>query len=954
MRETKVNSFLNKLQSTRVNPAGEIPDITGISLGDFQVEKRLNIPSGEADIYLCSGKGVSFGKSFILKYYRRENAVKIPVLKKLQEIRNPCVAPLAGYGEHLGHQYAVLPYYRFPALSEALKAGTRFSEEELRQFVIPSVISALKAVHDAGIIHKDLKPANLIPDDAGEHVVLIDFGISSDAGTNTLVVTETGMTPIYAAPEAIQGIFHRESDYYSLGITVFELFTGFTPFQNAGLSAEEAARMASVSRIEFPDGFPPELRKLVLGLTYRDLSHRNEPDNPNRRWGYNEVERWLRREDLPVPGELSGGEFAGAMPSFPPYGFAGTRYTEISALVRAMLMHPEAGLRELGRGILTHHFGLCDAAREQLCLEAENDLQKSPDIIGEYGVFYRLMYRLSPDTAALFCGGREFRDFRELGDMAVSAAIKCSQSFQSPAKQVTKGDVKTETNDDTGISPQDSFTKELRLMLRSGFLDFYAEEILKSQTVRDILVRISDAISRQETAGKEKAARGERPNNNAVPDNLRLNLEAAWIFGYGFSERREICFHGKVFPDAAALSRHFKTLEADSGFPAYMSYAEEGRQDLEFFAAVYPDEAGRESLKKVLTDLNRAVFGEGEYQFRNARAFEDYISLLVSENRPYEARFILNTYGDALKAVSHEVWKTDSYEVLKQTVSGFVSFDEHLFTSLAALRDYLSGLLEKYQRVPEFFRAFIEVHERPLKRYLKHPDLAEIVNRILALGNVGKDTEPENLQKGITVSGVRYPIVKPLASGDYMRFGCYVQEDGINRTPLEWLVLDVSGNEALMISRYALASRKFHRRSIAVSWKDCELRKWLNGPFLEETFSAEERSRISVSRLSNDGNPEYGTSGGAETQDRIFCLSIAEAQRYFPNDAARKCQPMDSAVTHDSFISDGCCYWWLRSPGYNSLRAAIVSSDGKPGLYGVGVNGSPGGVRPALRMLLKV
>ena len=155
MPETKVNSFLNKLQSTRVNTSRDIPDITGIALGAFQVEKRLNISSGEADIYLCSGRGSCSGKSFILKYYRRENAVKLPVLKKLQEIRNPCVAPLAGLGEHLGHQYAVLPYYRFPALSEALKAGTRFSEDELRQFVIPSVISALKDVHDAGIIHKD-------------------------------------------------------------------------------------------------------------------------------------------------------------------------------------------------------------------------------------------------------------------------------------------------------------------------------------------------------------------------------------------------------------------------------------------------------------------------------------------------------------------------------------------------------------------------------------------------------------------------------------------------------------------------------------------------------------------------------------------------------------------------------------------------------------------------------
>ena len=949
MPETKVNSFLNKLQSTRVNPSRDIPDITGIALGDFQAERRLNIPSGEADIYLCSGRGSCSGKSFILKYYRRENAVKVSVLKKLQEIRNPCVAPLAGYGEYQGHQYAVIPYYRFPALSEALKAGTRFSEEELRQFVIPSVISALKAVHDAGIIHKDLKPANLIPDDTGEHVVLIDFGISSAAGTNTLVVTETGMTPVYAAPEAIQGIFHRESDYYSLGITVFELFTGFTPFQNAGLSAEEAARMASVSQIEFPEGFPPELRKLVLGLTYRDLSHRNEPDNPNRRWGYNEVERWLRGEDLPVPGEFPGGAFAGIMPSFPPYGFAGTRYTEISALARAMLMHPEAGLRELGRGILTHHFGLCDAAREKLCQDAESDFQASPDIIGKYGVFCRLMYQLSPETSALFCGGREFQDFRDLGAMAISAAIGCSRSFQSPAKPVTNAETEAETNTDTGITSWDSFTEELRLMLLSGFLDYYAEEILKSQAARDILARINDAVSRQVTAGNKMAAGGEKPNK-AAPDNQRLNLETAWIFGYGFSERREICFHGEIFPDAAALSRRFKALETDSGFPAYISYAEKGRQDLEFFAAVYPDEAGRESLKKALTDLNRAVFGDGEYQFRNARAFEDYINLLVSENRPYEARYIFTAYGNALREVSRAVWKTDSYEVLKKTVSGFVSFDEHLFASLSALRDYLAGLLEKYQRTPEFFRAFIEVHERPLKRYLKNSDLAEIVNRILALGNAGKDTEiPE---KGITVSGARYPAVKPLAPGDYVRFGSYISEDGINKIPLEWLVLEISGNEVLMISRYALAFRKFHRRNIGVSWQDCELRKWLNGSFIEETFSADERLKIAVSRLSNDGNPEYGTSGGGGTRDCIFCLSIAEAQRYFPNDAARKCQPVDAAVTHDSFISDGCCYWWLRSPGYNSLRAAIVSADGKPGLYGVGVSGSPGGVRPALRMIL--
>ena len=257
MADTRLNlSFLSRLKNTVLNKSGSLPDITGKTLGEFHADRRMDIPSGEADIYLCSGTGSHAGERFVLKYYRRENAVKQEVLEKLGAIKSPCVAQVAGYGEYEGHQYAVRPYYEMPALSEVLASGTTITEEELKVLVIPSVIEGLKAVHDAGILHKDLKPANLIPDDTGEHIVLIDFGISSDAGKNTFVVTETGMTPFYAAPEAMQGIFHKETDYYALGITIFELFTGFTPFQNPGLTGEDAARLASVSKIEFPENFP--------------------------------------------------------------------------------------------------------------------------------------------------------------------------------------------------------------------------------------------------------------------------------------------------------------------------------------------------------------------------------------------------------------------------------------------------------------------------------------------------------------------------------------------------------------------------------------------------------------------------------------------------------------------------------------------------------------------------
>ncbi|WP_406547691.1 protein kinase domain-containing protein, partial [Succinimonas sp.] len=198
MSETKVNaSFLDKLRGkTRINDGeSPVPDLTGRTLGDFYAEQKMTVTSGEADIYRCSGAGAHAGKRYVLKYYRRENAVKPDVIEKLKGINNPCVAPVVSFGTYEKHQYAVLPYYEMQALSDLLAQGIRFSEDELRSFIIPSVIEGLKALHDAGILHKDLKPGNLIPDDTGEHIVLIDFGISSDAGKNTILVTRTGMTP---------------------------------------------------------------------------------------------------------------------------------------------------------------------------------------------------------------------------------------------------------------------------------------------------------------------------------------------------------------------------------------------------------------------------------------------------------------------------------------------------------------------------------------------------------------------------------------------------------------------------------------------------------------------------------------------------------------------------------------------------------------------------------------
>lgn len=83
MSDTKIN-FFNKLKNTAINKFSSVPDITGQTVEDFYVEKRMEITSGEADIYLCSGTENHAGKKFILKYYRRENAVKPEVIAKLR------------------------------------------------------------------------------------------------------------------------------------------------------------------------------------------------------------------------------------------------------------------------------------------------------------------------------------------------------------------------------------------------------------------------------------------------------------------------------------------------------------------------------------------------------------------------------------------------------------------------------------------------------------------------------------------------------------------------------------------------------------------------------------------------------------------------------------------------------------------------------------------------------
>ena len=128
------------------------------------------------------------------------------------------------------------------------------------------------------------------------------------------------------------------------------------------------------------------------------------------------------------------------------------------------------------------------------------------------------------------------------------------------------------------------------------------------------------------------------------------------------------------------------------------------------------------------------------------------------------------------------------------------------------------------------------------------------------------------------------------------------------------------------------------------------MRKWLNGTFLNAAFSESERAMIPSVTVSADKNPSYSTSPGNSTTDQVFLLSITEVNNYFSSNSARQCQGTAYCYAQGAYKAyNGNCWWWLRSPGYDSNYAAYVDYDGSVDEDGYYVDhGDDYAVRPAL------
>lgn len=279
---------MSKAYSNRALPAGTV-------LREWRLEEVLGV-GGFGIVY--KGRGIYFNELVAIKEYfpssiseRGEDETVVPIdsdaeevhalgLKKFVEeakllwnlstpTRHPNIVSVRSLFEIHGTAYMVMDFEDGTPLSRILKKGRKFNEASLRSMILP-IAEGLERAHRVGVLHRDIKPPNIIINDDGRSV-LIDFGsarFESGEATSTKV---TFHTPPYAAIEQYVRTFPQGpwTDIYALGVVLFECITGEKP-------AEVLERMHGDAGTPLVDGNWPGFSRTFLEAVDRAMAVRPE------------------------------------------------------------------------------------------------------------------------------------------------------------------------------------------------------------------------------------------------------------------------------------------------------------------------------------------------------------------------------------------------------------------------------------------------------------------------------------------------------------------------------------------------------------------------------------------------------------------------------------------------------------------------------------------------------
>lgn len=239
LADPKFALCLQRLEAHWPKPKLKAPLLSLQRLGRFEIRREL-------------GRG-RFGVVFLAwdPRLQRQVALKVPqfdaaIDPELRErfrgealsagqLQHPGIVALYDVGQHAGIDYLAMAYVEGMTLSERLQSGPLPPADAAR--LVVQLATAVQHAHEQGVIHRDLKPGNVLLDKAGQPQVT-DFGLARRLSESAMRATHTGQvlgTPAYMSPEQATGQsdIGPASDVYALGVILYETITGRPPFQAA-------------------------------------------------------------------------------------------------------------------------------------------------------------------------------------------------------------------------------------------------------------------------------------------------------------------------------------------------------------------------------------------------------------------------------------------------------------------------------------------------------------------------------------------------------------------------------------------------------------------------------------------------------------------------------------------------------------------------------------------------
>ncbi|KAL8705990.1 MAG: hypothetical protein Q9201_000934 [Fulgogasparrea decipioides] len=272
------------------------------TLTDFTIQRTLGTGSF-GRVHLVQSKHNQ--RFYAVKVLKKQQVVKMKQVehtnderKMLQKVKHAFLVTLWGTFQDSKNLYMVMDFVEGGELFSLLRKSQRFPNP-VAKFYAAEVTLALEYLHSLHIIYRDLKPENLLLDRHG-HLKITDFGFAKEVPDITWTLCGT---PDYLAPEVVSSKGYNK---WSLGILIFEMLCGFTPFWDAGSPIKIYENILK-GKVKYPPYIHPDAQDLLQRLITPDLTkrlgnlHGGSKDVMNHAWFAEVTWERLARKDIDAP-----------------------------------------------------------------------------------------------------------------------------------------------------------------------------------------------------------------------------------------------------------------------------------------------------------------------------------------------------------------------------------------------------------------------------------------------------------------------------------------------------------------------------------------------------------------------------------------------------------------------------------------------------------------------------